>query len=73
MKHSIVYLTLIFTILLGSHRGYVALWRNPAEKPAVVFPTPVSSLPREDQLALEKGIVVRSNRELQKLLEDLLS
>ncbi len=73
MKHGIVYLTLIFTFLLGSHEGYVALWRNPAEEPAIIFSTQVTSLPAQDQIALEKGIEVHSNRELQQLLEDLLS
>ena len=73
MKYGILYLTLIFTILLGSHNGFVALWRNPAREPDVVFSTRVESLPRADQEALQKGISVRSERELQQLLEDLLS
>ena len=33
----------------------------------------VSSLPPADQAALEEGIVVRNDRDLQQLLEDYLS
>lgn len=73
IKHSILYLALIFSIILGTHEGFVALWRTPGTEPEMVFPTRITSLPRADQEALEKGIVVRSNQELQALLEDFLS
>lgn len=73
MKRFPIYLTLIFTFLLGTHEGFVALWRDGAPIPAQVFPYRTESLPLSDQQALEKGIRVRSEVELSQLLEDLLS
>lgn len=73
MKQIPIYLTLIFAFILGSHEGFVALWRSPGGEPDQVFPYSVSSLPRADQQRLEKGIVIESREELMRLLEDYLS
>ncbi len=73
MKHAFLYLTLIFTFILGSHEGFVALWTQAGGDPAWVSPYKVSSLPTQDQKSLEQGIQVTSCQELHQLLEDLLS
>ncbi len=73
MKGFPIYLALIFTFLLGSHRGFVALWTGDSQEPAVVFPYRTESLPLADQKALDRGIQVQTERELEALLEDFLS
>ena len=60
-------------VVLGCWKGYIALFDKGAEEPRQIFPTMVTSLPPADQAALEEGIVVRNDRDLQQLLEDYLS
>ena len=60
-------------VILGSWRGYVALFEPGKTEPRQIFPNQTASLPAADQAALEEGIIVRSDRQLQQLLEDLLS
>ena len=60
-------------VVLGSWKGYVALFDDGASEPRQIFPYPVAALPAADQQALEKGIVARNERDLQQLLEDYLS
>lgn len=73
MKGFPIYLALIFTFLLGTHEGFIALWHGGAEEPSAVFPYRTESLPPADQLALENGIRVPTEEELSRLLEDFLS
>ena len=60
-------------LVLGTWKGYVALYEGDAPEPRQIFPTPVSALPEPDRRALEEGIIIRSPRKLQELLEDYLS
>ena len=60
-------------LLLGTWKGYVALFEKGKEEPKQIFPCQVSSLPEEDQLALEQKIPIRNQRDLQQALEDYLS
>ena len=60
-------------VILGSWKGYVAIFEKGAAEPRQIFPTQVTSLPPADQQALEKGIIVRNERDLNQLLEDYLS
>ncbi len=60
-------------LVLGSWKGYVALFRGKAEEPWQIFPTTVTALPEEDRSALEEGIVIRSEAALEQSLEDYLS
>ena len=73
MRLRYLYLTLIFSFLLGTHEGFVTLWKIPQKEPAVVFPYRVSSLPAVDRQHLQKGISVKTKEELMILLEDYLS
>ena len=73
IKQRIVPVFLAFHLVLGTWKGYIALFREGCEEPRQIFPTPVASLPDTDRAALEKGIVVRSEQKLQQLLEDYLS
>lgn len=66
-------LILALYLLLGTWKGYVALFENGKEEPRQIFPCPVSTLPEADQQALEQKIPVRNNRDLQQILEDYLS
>ena len=60
-------------VILGSWEGYVALFEKGKDEPRQIFPCPVTSLPLLDQQALEDGIIIRNNTQLQQLLEDYLS
>lgn len=60
-------------LVLGSWKGYIALFDKGKEEPRQIFPCSVASLPEADQEALEKGIIVRNERTLEQLLEDYLS
>ena len=71
-KRYITILTL-GSLILGSWKGYVALFRKNADEPMQIFPYTVASLPPADQAALEEGIPIRNQRDLQKILEDYLS
>ena len=64
-------LILLLYLTLGCFRGYLALFDKGASEPKQIFPCQVSSLP--DGEALEKGIPVRSEDELNQFLEDFLS
>jgi hypothetical protein len=68
-----VYLTLILTVLLGCHEGFIALWKHPQQEPAVIFPYRITSLPPADREQLLRGIQVETKDELMGLLEDYLS
>lgn len=60
-------------LILGSWKGYVALFERGCTEPRQIFPTQTASLPAADQVSLENGIIVRNQRDLDQLLEDLLS
>ena len=64
---------LVLYLLLGSWKGYVALFDKNSQEPRQIFPCPVDSLPEPDQKALEKKIPIRNERDLQQALEDYLS
>ena len=70
-KHSALFM--ILYLLLGTWKGYVALFENGSSEPRQIFPCPVDTLPEEDQLALEQGIPIRNHRDLQQAMEDYLS
>lgn len=73
MKGFPVYLALIFTFLLGTHEGFIALWQGDAKEPVAVFPYRSESLPLSDRQALEQGIRIETEADLARLLEDYLS
>lgn len=64
---------LALSVIVGSWKGYVALFEPGAQEPKQIFPCPVAALPQQDQQALADGILVRNQRDLEKLLEDYLS
>ena len=72
-KASYLYSILAFGLLLGIHKGRVALWKDNDPKPIKVFPYYASMLPKADRQALEKGIHLEDEAELRRLLEDYLS
>ena len=67
------YLALICLFLLGSYKGYIALWTDDTKEPTKVFPYSIQSLPPADQARLEKGSKISSAEELYELLQDYLS
>ena len=68
-----IYMIAILTMLLGTWKGYVALFDKDREEPRQIFPCLVSSLPESDQQLLEQKIPIRNARDLQQALEDYLS
>ena len=60
-------------LLLGTWKGYVALFEKGQEEPRQIFPCSVDSLPEEDQQRLQERIPIRNQRDLQQALEDYLS
>ena len=68
-----LYLALFFGFLLGLSDGYITLWKDGTEKPVQVFPYRAQMLPASDRQALENGIQIGTEQELQQLLEDYLS
>ena len=68
-----VYLLAVLSLILGSWKGYVALFEKNHQEPLQIFPYKVSSMPLADQAALEQGIPVRNQRDLNEILEDYLS
>ena len=72
-RRGITGLCLLLGFILGSYRGYIALWHQGQTEPVRVFPYSVASLPPADQSALEKGIVIGDEKELARLLQDYLS
>ena len=73
MKRKLFAAVCLLYVVVGSWQGYVALFDKGAEEPRQIFPCQVASLPPADQAALEEGIVIRNDRDLQQLLEDYLS
>lgn len=73
MRKKVLLPALLLYLVLGTWKGYVALYDGGKPEPRQIFPTAVSSLPELDQLTLEQGIIVRNDRDLQALLDDYLS
>ena len=73
LKQRLLSTLLALYVVLGTWKGYVAVFRPGKEEPWQIYPTPVASLPESDRAALEAGITVRSDRKLQQLLEDYTS
>ncbi len=73
MQYKAFPIVLALYVVLGSWKGYVALFEQGQEEPKQIFPTSVESLPEADQSALAEGIIVRNQRDLNQLLEDYLS
>ena len=72
-RHAQQYIALFCLFLLGSYKGYIALWKDKNRDPVKVFPYSVESLPVADQKRLSEGIEISSPELLYKLLEDYLS
>lgn len=68
-----IFLSLLLGTILGTWKGYVALFDPGAQEPRQIFSYRVECLPPADQDALGQGILVRNDRDLAQLLEDYLS
>ena len=64
---------LVLYLLLGSWKGYLALFEKGSQEPKQIFPCQISTLPEADQAALAEKIPIRNDRDLQQALEDYLS
>ena len=73
MKKRWIPAILALYVVIGTWKGYVALYDQGAGEAKQIFPCPGEALPESDQQALEKGIIVRNQRDLQQLLEYYLS
>ena len=72
-KPYILYCITIISFLLGIHEGRIALWKDGDPEPVKVFPYSARLLPEKDRQLLEKGLVLDSESELSRALEDYLS
>lgn len=71
MKQSKLIIPIVMLgFLLGIHNGRVALWKEPDPEPRKVFPYPVTMLPQDIQQALQEGIYIESETDLERLLEN---
>lgn len=73
IKHRFLTALLALAVVVGSWKGYLAVFREDSGEPWQIYPRKVASLPPADQKALEEGILIRNERDLNQLLEDYLS
>ena len=73
MKKGYFSLILSLGLILGSYKGYLALYETPNPEPKQIFPCSLDTLPPVDRQALTDGIRVRNREALNELLEDYLS
>lgn len=71
--HRLLTAVILLYLVIGTWKGYVALFDQGAQEPRQIFPCPVAALPQCDQEDLAQGIIVRNQRDLEQLLEDYLS
>ena len=71
-KRSYYYIMLL-TLLVGIHRGRIAVWTGEDPEPRYILPYSADLLPEGDRRALEKGIRLHSREELSRFLEDFCS
>ena len=64
---------LLLCWVLGCHKGYVALFAPGEPLPLEVYPYKAEMFPDADQKALQRGIPVKDEAELSRLLADFLS
>jgi hypothetical protein len=67
----ILKLFMITALILGTHQGYLALIEN--NEPLEIYPYHIKMLPHADQEHLRKGIPIKDETHLEKLLQDYLS
>lgn len=60
---------LLLYLVLGTWKGYVALFDRGDQEPRMIYPRTVDSLPAEDQAALEEGIIIRNQDQLEQALD----
>lgn len=68
-----LYSIILLGLILGVHKGHIALWHEGESEPAEVFPYKASVLPEADRTRLEAGIRIENFGQLHDLLEDYLS
>ena len=73
LKYKNLSLIFILGLILGTYKGYVALFDEGATEPRQIFHYKAESLPPADQIALENGIPVRDMERLEQLMEDFFS
>ena len=56
--------------IVKEYKGHIGVYRNNEAKPFREYQTDVLVLPKNDQVALERGKVVRTMAEVEKLVED---
>lgn len=72
MNKKAISLLLALGLVLGSWKGYLALFAEGAKEPCQIFPIAIESLSPADRQALEDGMVIRSRSRLDQLLEEYL-
>ena len=73
IKQRALPLLLSLSLILGSYKGFVALFEEGKSEPRQIYPYKTEVLPEKDQKALRKGIPVPSEKALAHMLEDYMS
>ena len=73
MNYKTIPLLLTLFLILGSYKGYLALYEGNSSEPCQIFHCRIDTLPSADQEKLASGIRVRDRDRLADLLEDYLS
>ena len=72
-KRKILCSWIAWGLILGIHRGYIALWNETDPLPMEVYPYKAVMLPPSEVRALEAGIPIRDQGHLRFLLMNYLS
>ena len=64
---------LLYGFLVGTYNGRIAVWKNDDPEPFRVYPCPVYLLPKKEQDALRKGIVIADMEDVRQFLENFMS
>lgn len=62
-----------FLYIVSEYKGKVAVYKYDSKTPLEIYDTYTDSLPESDRIYLKQGIEVKSEEELEDLIEDLTS
>ena len=67
------YIWLALALILGTHRGYLALWETGSPAPCKIYPYKAALLPPAEAQKLEEGIPILNESHLESLLSNYMS
>ena len=73
IDESIVYSSELFKYTMRSYKGAIGIFKNNEPEPFEIIDIDISKLPQHDANALNKGIIVLTEEELYRRIEDFTS